>query len=184
MDSILFALWFFLPAGIANAAPILAAQLPYIKKWEAPLDGGVKFRGKRLFGAHKTWRGMVSGIFAAILVVYLQQALNNQYSLSFVPNNASDYLNSLTLLLGFLFGFGALAGDAIESAVKRQKNIRPGSAWFPYDQIDYIIGGCIALAPILLLTPFQYGVVLMTWFTMHVVFSYIGFLLHLKSSPI
>ena len=69
MKEILFALWFFLPAGIANMSPILVANLPGLKRLKAPMDFGLTFRGQRVFGTHKTWRGFVVGIIAATLVL-------------------------------------------------------------------------------------------------------------------
>jgi hypothetical protein len=63
---ILFVIWFFLPAGLANVAPIFAAKLPYLKTLTFPLDGYITFRGKRLLGEHKTLRGVISGILVGI----------------------------------------------------------------------------------------------------------------------
>ena len=68
----LFVLWFFLPAGLANMTPIFAARLPALSRWSFPLDGYATFRGKRVFGSHKTIRGVVSGMLIGIVTVYLQ----------------------------------------------------------------------------------------------------------------
>lgn len=183
MDTLLFALWFFLPAGVANAAPIIAAQLPYLSRWDAPMDFGKTWRSKRIFGTHKTWRGLLTGIVAAVLTVYVQQAILDNYQLGFL-SNYDAYLGFSALLLGFLFGFGALMGDAVESFLKRQFDIADGQPWFPFDQTDYIIGGCLAAAVLVRLNLPEYIVILATWFLMHLIFSYIGYLFKLKSSPI
>ena len=37
-------------------------------------------------------------------------------------------------------GFGALLGDLIESFFKRQVGIGSGKPWFPFDQIDWVLG--------------------------------------------
>ena len=58
---ILFALWFFLPAGLANAAPVFASRIPKSEKLALPLDFGKSFRGKRIFGENKTFRGLLAG---------------------------------------------------------------------------------------------------------------------------
>jgi CDP-2,3-bis-(O-geranylgeranyl)-sn-glycerol synthase len=39
-----------------------------------------------------------------------------------------------------LLGFGALAGDSIKSFFKRRVGVKPGKRWFPFDQIDFVIG--------------------------------------------
>ena len=53
MKDILFALWFFLPAGLANAAPVFANKIPGSEWLAVPIDGGKHFRGKRITGNHK-----------------------------------------------------------------------------------------------------------------------------------
>lgn len=184
MDTVLFALWFFLPAGVANAAPILAAKLPYLSRLSAPIDFGKEFNGIRILGSNKTWRGLAVGILAAICVVYIQQLITQHSYVEFIPEVAENYLFHSPLLLGFLFGFGTLTGDAVESFFKRQKRIAPGKAWFPFDQIDYIIGGCLAAALVVQLGITEYAAIFAFWFLMHLLFSYIGYLLNLKKAPI
>ena len=61
MSNFWFALWFFLPAGLANGAPVIANKVPLINKWITPLDFGKTWGGKRIFGSNKTWRGLVVG---------------------------------------------------------------------------------------------------------------------------
>jgi len=184
MDTILFALWFFIPAGVANAAPILAAKLPYSRDLNAPLDFGKEINGKRIFGSHKTWRGVISGILAATLVVWAQKMILDNNNPGFISGHPSDYLSLNAFYLGFLFGFGALVGDAIKSFIKRQLDIDAGKPWFPFDQLDYIIGGCLLAAVAVRLNAPEYLVVILVWFLLHLIFSYAGYLLKLKSTPI
>ncbi len=183
MNEILFALWIFLPAGFANAAPVVAWKLPYLKKWNTPLDGARTFRGIRLFGANKTWRGLLSGILAAAFVFYIQQLIG--------PNLGffSDYLdkaqyNQAPFWLGAALGFGALAGDAIESFVKRQLKIAPGKAWFPFDQLDYIAGAAIILIVFFPVPSITYIWIIVLYFVLHLAVSFVGYLLKFKRSPI
>lgn len=184
LSDIFFALWFFLPAGMANMVPILVVKIPVISRWNAPLDFGASFRGKRVFGDHKTWRGLIAGIVAATLILWLQQYLVGH--VSWIADNTSqiDYLALPTLILGPLFAIGALGGDAIESFFKRQRNVAPGQGWFPFDQLDYIIGGAIATAPFVALSLVQYAWLVFLWLIVHLVASAIGYLLGLKEKPI
>ena len=69
---VLFALWFFLPAGVANMAPVFADKIPALRNWTLPLDFGHKFHGKRIFGDNKTWRGLLLGIVLSTVVLGLQ----------------------------------------------------------------------------------------------------------------
>jgi CDP-diglyceride synthetase len=180
----LFALWFFLPAGMANMVPILVAPIPGLKKFTAPMDCGLTYRGKRILGSHKTWRGLIAGVIFGTLTLWLQQLLVAHFDWARTLTSQVDYQHLPTLVLGPLFAIGALGGDAIESFFKRQRGVAPGHGWFPFDQLDYIIGGAIASAPFVSLTLGQYVLLVLLWLGAHVVFSYLGYLLHLKERPI
>lgn len=182
LNNILFVLWFFLPAGIANCTPIFVAKIPLFKNWSYPLDNYLSFNGKRIFGNHKTIRGVIFGIIAAIVVAFLQQYIYLKFSFvhSFV------FINYETInpwIFGILSGFGALGGDAIKSFFKRQNNIQSGKTWFPFDQLDYILGGIITTAFYIPLSIPLYAVLTMVWFFLHIISTRIGYLLTLKQSP-
>lgn len=183
MIKILSLIWLFLPAGIANMAPIFASKIPWLAQLEFPMDFNVKFRGKRVFGPHKTIRGLVAGIIFGIITVWAQRELYAQSefirTLSFL-----NYSTVNILLIGTLLGAGALIGDAIESFFKRQCNIPSGKSWFPFDQIDYIVGAALFIAPIYTLQVLEYVLVLITFFILHVLFTFIGYNMKLKKDPI
>ncbi len=182
--TILFALWFFLPAGVANSAPIFASKIPFLKKYTRPVDSGKTFRGHPVLGKNKTWRGFASGVITAIIVVYIQQLVWQAGWVDNLNSQPMEYLAYSPVLLGFLFGFGALFGDAVKSFAKRQFNYESGSAWFPFDQIDYILGACLFMAPIVVLSAETYLLVLIVWFVLHLLFSYLGYLTKFKKQPI
>jgi CDP-2,3-bis-(O-geranylgeranyl)-sn-glycerol synthase len=184
MKELFLAVWFFLPAGLANMIPIIVAKLPGLRAYNAPIDGGKTYRGKRVFGAHKTWRGLLSGIVMATLVLWLQQVAIRHSAVLHDWTSQVDYLALNIWIVGPLFGIGALGGDAIESFFKRQRGVAPGHGWFPFDQTDYIIGGALLTAPFIRLDFFQYVALLVIWLIVHIVASYIGFLLHFKERPI
>ncbi|PLX25913.1 hypothetical protein C0580_00945, partial [Candidatus Parcubacteria bacterium] len=93
-----------------------------------------------------------------------------------------DY-NSINIwYLGFLMGFGALFGDLVRSFVKRRVGIAPGKAWFPWDQIDFIIGAAI----------FSYFYISIPWIDilaaialaiiLHPLFNYLGYIFRIKKN--
>lgn len=184
LHDVLFALWFFLPAGIANVTPILVAPIPGLRTLQAPLDFGRTFRGKRILGSHKTWRGLVSGALLSTLTLWLQQLAVGQYGWAQTLARDVDYAALPTLALGVLFGLGALGGDAIESFFKRQRGTPPGHGWFPWDQLDYIIGASLVSMPFVALSIRQYLLLIGLWLLVHLVASYVGYLLHLKERPL
>jgi CDP-2,3-bis-(O-geranylgeranyl)-sn-glycerol synthase len=184
LHDIVFSLWFFLPAAEANVAPIFAAKLPGISTWDAPIDGGKKFRGKRILGDHKTWRGIVSGIILATLVLGLEQLCVIHFAWARRLTGQVDYRTLPTLLLGPLFAIGALGGDAIKSFFKRQRGTPAGQTWVPFDQLDYIIGGAVAALPFIRLTIGEYAWLFVIWFGIHLLSTYVGWRLGLKERPI
>lgn len=177
MSTLLLAFWFFAPAGPANFAPVFANKIPILNKWHTPLDFGKTYRGKPIFGENKTWRGLISGIVVGMFIAALQ------YNIWIPPELAGKSL-AFYLTLGGLLGFGALAGDALESFAKRQASITPGKSWFPFDQIDYVIGGILASLLIVRLPLVIYVWILVLYFVLHLLFAYIAFLLKLKDKPI
>jgi len=183
IDDILFALWFFLPAGMANVTPVILAKAPVLKHWNAPIDMGRSWRGKRIFGDHKTWRGLATGIIAGTLVLWLQVALfeSGGWVQAFSPLNYSEVS---ILGLGILLSFGALSGDAGKSFFKRRANVPSGRSWFPFDQLDYIAGGLLLSTLVVQLSFAEYAWIVLIWFGLHLISSYLGYLLKFKDHPI
>lgn len=184
MDSILFALWFFAPVGVANASPVFANRVPVLQKLGMPIDGGRTFRGKRIFGDHKTVRGLMAGTLFGFLTTALQMLLFNNFSFFESVSGSVDYSSPIVLLMGAALGFGALAGDAIKSFFKRQFSVPSGQSWFPFDQIDYIIGAILFSLPFVTLGSKDYLVITVVWFLIHPIATVVGWLLKLKDSPI
>lgn len=182
MDNLWFALWFFLPAGIANASPVFANKIPGLNRWNTPMDLGRSFRGQRIFGTNKTLRGLVFSVFIAGLVNIVIYLIHPDYfsRLGLAPDN--PLLQAF--FIGTALGLGALLGDAIESFFKRQSGRKPGSSWFPFDQIDYILGALLMVSVFVALSPSQGMWILAVWFLLHLISAYIGYLLKLKDTPI
>lgn len=182
MDSIVFAVVFFLPAGLANVVPPLLVRIPRLKEWDTPLDFGVSWQGKRLLGDNKTWRGLIIGTVVGTLtggIIYLfnPEFINELEPMALKPGLAM-------MAIGTCLGFGALAGDAIESFFKRRVGIPAGKTWFPFDQTDYIIGGLVAVWPLVQLTFTQYLAIGVIWVCIHLLTNYIGFKIGVNERPI
>jgi CDP-2,3-bis-(O-geranylgeranyl)-sn-glycerol synthase len=184
VKELLFAIWFFMPAGFANAAPIFSAKIPGLRQLNAPMDFGKTYRGQRIFGSHKTWRGLISGVIMATVVLAVQQYLVRNYAWAANLTSDVDYASLPLFVLGPLFALGALGGDAIESFFKRQHHVPPGQGWFPFDQLDYIIGGALVTAPFVHLSVREYVLLILFWLAAHIISSYVGYLLKLKERPI
>lgn len=182
-ETVFFTLWFFAPAGFANLAAFASGKIGFLKKFDYPADFNIKIAGKRILGAHKTLRGFITAIIVGIIVCAIEVFFySNFYSIrELVP---IDYYTVNPVILGAFLGFGALAGDAIKSFFKRRIDILPGRSWFPFDQIDYIIGGVIFSLFYIQLSFGQYVVLFIVWFLIHPITTFFGYLFKLRHEPI
>jgi len=98
----------------ANACPWALGRL-LGQSGALALDFGRRLPdGQRLFGEHKTWRGLLSGTGGCALVA---MGL------------------ALPAWVGAAFGALALTGDALSSALKRRLHLRPGADSPGLDQL-------------------------------------------------
>jgi CDP-2,3-bis-(O-geranylgeranyl)-sn-glycerol synthase len=164
-EGILRGLWLFLPAYVANMAPVLVAKVA--PAWKAPIDGGrVGKDGQRILGDGKTWRGLVGGAVLGGLVAlvvgwatpypipgvlagwdygwhgYCGGPINAPLDLFCAWQAASP---AFVFLFGAVVGLFALAGDAVKSYFKRRLGKPGGAPWFPFDQLDFVVFGLLGM---------------------------------------
>jgi len=158
---IIEALYFALPVYFANMAPVFFKKLNFLSK---PINN-------KLFGSHKTYGGFIFGILTAILVTFMQYKLN-------LSINLLNYSNFL--LIGFLFGFGALFGDLVKSFFKRRIGIKPGKPWIPFDQLDFIVGGLLFIS-LVYVPEFEIILTLLVLTPIgHILINHIGYYLRVR----
>jgi CDP-2,3-bis-(O-geranylgeranyl)-sn-glycerol synthase len=170
-------LWAMLPAYVPNNVAVLAGGGP-------PIDRGRAFRGHRLLGDGKTWRGTLAGIGAGLLLALALDAI------------AADAGGILGVRLpGFPLGAalalptGAMVGDLAASFLKRRLGRARGSAAPGLDQLDFVVGALLLAA---LATPAWFGrvftgpviaVVIVVTPLLHVGTNVIAYVLGLKDEP-
>lgn len=169
-----------LPAYVANMAPVFAAKI--LGKWGAfPIDFGKTLGGKRICGDHKTIRGFVCGLLAAWGILFLQRYLMNSsgffFQLSIIQYEAVNLW-----LFGFLFGFGALFGDAVKSFFKRRVGVPPGERWIPWDQLDFIFGALLFVSFVYIPQIHIILIILLFSPILHILTNQIGYLLKIKNT--
>lgn len=128
------------------AAAVLAGliqrhdRLTWLKR---PIDGGATFRGHRVFGDNKTWRGVACALVGCIAMVWVQKSLiGDRAGLLAVI----DYQEVNPFVLGVALGLGAILGELPNSFVKRQLGIAPGHGgsgiqgpfFYLWDQVDFL----------------------------------------------
>jgi len=168
---ILKALYFFVPAYFANMAPVFATKI-FGSKLSQPI-------WEKGLGKNKTWRGLISAIVIGIAFIYLQQYLFN--SVEFFKNISLLDYNKINLpLYGFLLSFGAILGDSVKSYFKRKQNLPPGSQWFPWDQLDFVIGGIIFISFVYQPSFFVIFILIVISPVLHILSNQLGFYLGIK----
>jgi CDP-2,3-bis-(O-geranylgeranyl)-sn-glycerol synthase len=164
-----------MPAGFANMAPALFSKIKFLKY---PIDCNLKFMGKPLLGKNKTLKGLIMGLFMAILIALIQTYLFKQgyfQSISLI-----DYNKINPLLFGFIIGLGAVVGDLVESFFKRRIGLKPGQPLYFFDQTDWIIGSIIFTLPYYVPSLLMICITLLLGFLLHIIIKNIGFFLKLE----
>jgi len=169
---VLNAFIYILPAYIANASPVILGG-------GTPLDFGKNFiDGRRIFGDHKTIRGLLSGILfgtlTGIIVYFITQIDARLLALTL-----SD-----ALMLAFLLSIGTHIGDLLGSFIKRRLNLKPGAPFVPMDQVGFLIFAILVAYPFYpLLNLAQLLLLLIVTPLVHVGSNVIAWLLKLKEHP-
>jgi CDP-2,3-bis-(O-geranylgeranyl)-sn-glycerol synthase len=170
-------IWAMLPAYIPNNVAVLAGGGP-------PIDGGREFRGTRLLGDGKTWRGTAVGIGAGVLVGLLLNAVQDS-----VVATLGLPLPEFTLAAIVALSAGAMLGDIAASFLKRRSGRRRGSPFPVLDQLDFVV---VALLLAAVADPAWFGavftvpvlvVVLLLTPALHVSTNAIAYWLGLKDEP-
>ena len=155
LRTILNALWLYLPAYFANAAPVALGGGP-------PLDGGEKWLdGKPFLGGHKTLRGCIVGVITGLLIGILQ---------------GSFYA-------GLTQGLGAILGDLISSFLKRRWDIAPGEGFPLLDQLDFIVAAIILSQSYTRASLQEMLIILVVTVPIHYFMNYLAWLIKIKENP-
>lgn len=129
------AFWFMLPAYVANPSAVLTGG-------GTPMDLGKNFiDGKRILGDGKTWRGLIGGTCAGMILGLIQTLIVTVFKSSDWSFGSCPYF----LVTIFCLAFGALLGDTIKSFVKRRLGIERGAKVPLMDSLDFVLGAWLLL---------------------------------------
>ena len=181
----LFLLTAFTLSGIAQTGWFAA---PVSRAFAVPLDGGLRLRGRRLFGDNKTARGFVAMVPATALTFALVAGVVSDRTVAGVW----DLPTYGYALLGAWAAVGFMAGELPNSFIKRQLDISPGEApcartWtavqFVADRLDSGIGMLAAVSLAVPTPALTWVYVLLFGPAIHWAFSVVLFRLGLKRRP-
>ncbi|MCL4446850.1 MAG: CDP-2,3-bis-(O-geranylgeranyl)-sn-glycerol synthase [Thermoplasmatales archaeon] len=129
IPSFVASLILFIPAFIANPSAVITGG-------HLIIDGGKTWKGKRIFGDHKTWSGFLGGIIAGtaigLILNYLFLYFNVQ-ELVFSAYLAPALAMVLTLSLF------SMLGDLVGSFIKRRIGRAPGAESLFLDQYPFAL---------------------------------------------
>lgn len=171
--------WLIALLGLANMAPVLCSPVPVLSR---PVDFGKAWKGKRIFGDNKTWRGIVAASVFGFLFFIIQRYLF--LHTEFFHNVGLFNYGALPWFYGIFIGLGAILGDLIKSFFKRRANIASGHSWVPFDQIDYLIGGMVALLPFYRPDIAVLSFIILFGFVLHLFVKFIGYILKISDKKI
>jgi CDP-archaeol synthase len=152
-----------------------------------PIDRGRKFRGKRIFGENKTYRGVVVVSLGTAIGFGLQSLFLHRIA-SVKSIELFDYAFFKSVALGLTIGVAAMLSELPNSFIKRQFEIAPGTAakgwkaviFYVYDQIDFLLGASLVLA---IVVPITIGRVLLSaglLLVAHQLMSSVGYALGMR----
>jgi len=134
LEAIPQALWFFLPAFVANPMAVVFGG-------GTPIDFGRTLRdGERLFGDGKTWRGLVGGTFSGAFLGFLLSVPVNLLT----PNSTWSFGSyGVAFAASAVVAFGALLGDLAGAFLKRRMHKPRGAKAPVLDQYDFVVGALL-----------------------------------------
>ena len=123
-------LWLFLPAMLPNSAAVVFGG-------GTPVDFGKSWKGKRILGDGKTWRGFFGGGISGVILGLILMGI----SYIFDKDMLWGYLDMWTgLAVIICLSFGSLLGDMMGSFIKRRLGVERGKKMPILDQYDFLIG--------------------------------------------
>jgi CDP-2,3-bis-(O-geranylgeranyl)-sn-glycerol synthase len=130
---ILMGFWLMLPAFLPNSAAVVFGG-------GTPVDFGRSWKGKRIFGDGKTWRGLIGGISAGIALGFIQIMIASFFD----PVNLWGFA-PFPQALGVVtaLAVGSLLGDLCGSFIKRRLGIERGGKAAGLDQFNFIVGALL-----------------------------------------
>ncbi|MDE2071421.1 MAG: CDP-archaeol synthase [Patescibacteria group bacterium] len=126
-----FVMWLPLVAADNGGGLARMLRLPY---GSTSVDD-VVFEGDEVLGPNKTTAALYLGPALCYAAIQIEV---------WISSTPSDQWYVFLAAVGG--GCGAVLGDYLKSGIKRAKNMPPGQPWFPWDQIDYVVGGYVGYA--------------------------------------
>jgi hypothetical protein len=187
MTLLLQLLWLAIPvllSGLVHLAVMRKDLLPALRR--APLDFGLTWRGHRLFGANKTWRGACVTILCTACFSTLLAWFNARW---LQWPDVVPFAQAHPFAWGALLGSGYIAGELPNSFIKRQLDIAPGApgsgrigrVFWIVDQLDSLAGMLLFIWPVWRPSPGVIAALVGVMLVVHPISAWVMMLAGLKS---
>jgi CDP-diglyceride synthetase len=183
MHEILIVGYLLSPLLVGLALHGVCIKFGWLRSLARPIDAGATLRGKPLFGANKTYRGLVAVALGTGAGFALEAAVGN-------PGELQNYHSLGITSVGLAMGAAAMLSELPNSLLKRQFGIAPGKAgggiagavFYVLDQIDMLVGIWIVLGFVVTVTAVRVLWSVVFLFVAHQVFTVVGFSLGMRAT--
>jgi CDP-2,3-bis-(O-geranylgeranyl)-sn-glycerol synthase len=188
MDEFLKVSYLLSPLLVGLTAHGICIRFGWLRSLAQPIDAGRTLRGRHLFGANKTYRGVVAVALGTAVGIGFQIALHcggvaRGWELL-------DYGSAAVVGLGLAMGAAAMLAELPNSFLKRQLGIGPGAAaggvwggvFYLLDQVDMLAGVWLVLGFVLTVTVARVLWSVVFLFIAHQVLTVLGYWLGMRAT--
>ena len=174
-----------------NASPVIFAAIThmfvvkkrYLEFLAYPLDHNKTYRKKRIFGANKTYRGLLVMIVASVFFSYIYYLLVLNVK-GLQQYNLLEVTQYSFVFYGVLFGVGYIIGELPNSFYKRQLGVEAGKSnsfrLHLIDQVDSVFTVMLLLVVFSSFTWKHFIIGLFFYGAIHILINYLLFLIGLR----
>lgn len=188
MTVVFQAIYLLLPLAVGGLVHGLTMKYGLVPFLAVPIDGGRHYRGKRIFGDNKTYRGVVVMAAGTALGYAIQAALHAFEGVR--PYEVLDYTTPATWLVGAAVGGACMLAELPNSFLKRRLGIASGEAasglwaaiFYTVDQIDLVAGFWLVLLWVLPFEPRLFWATVGVVFVGHQLITVVGYALGMRKT--
>jgi CDP-diglyceride synthetase len=181
--------YLFAPVLLGLTAHGVCIRFGWLQFLYKPVDAGNELRGRRIFGANKTWRGIVAMALGTASGFVIQAVWLHNYE-SVRQLELFDYSVPRALIIGSLVGVAVALSELPNSFIKRQMDIAPGGTtsggantlFYVLDQVDFLVGAWIVLSFVIGFSWLRVLYSFIFLFVTHQVISFLGYLLGMRKT--
>lgn len=181
------ALWLFAPLVFSGAVSGVVLRYDLLPGLKRPIDGGRSFRGRRIFGASKTWRGIAVAVAGCVTAAAIQTCWLSGLA---GPLAVAELRGADVVPFGIAMGLGAMLGELPNSFVKRRLDMAPGGTttgplsvlFWVWDQVDLLTAAWPLIAFWVPPTPRLVAASFVVALAIHPTVSLAGYLLHARKT--